>query len=175
MKSSLSYTPTLNLKVLAFIFMSLLSFSSQGQDKLSQLLNVHNEHLVPYISVNELAMPKTGAIILDARETEEYNVSHIPNAVFVGYNSFEIDNLTNLLTDKDQKIVVYCTIGIRSENIANKLKKAGYYNVFNLYGGIFEWKNNDLPVLDLNEQETEKVHTFSREWEKWLKKGKSVN
>jgi len=33
---------------------------------------------------------------------------------------------------------VYCSLGIRSEVIAKKLKKAGYTNVFNLYGGIFE-------------------------------------
>ena len=55
-----------------------------GQQSLSELLKKHNKNNIPYISVQELAMPKTDAIILDARELEEYNVSYIKNAVFVG-------------------------------------------------------------------------------------------
>jgi rSAM/selenodomain-associated transferase 1 len=47
-------------------------------------------------------------------------------------------------------------------------------NVFNLYGGIFEWKNNNLPVLDTLENNTEKVHAFNKDWSKWLKKGRKV-
>ena len=40
----------------------------------------------------------------------------------------------------------------------------------NLYGGIFEWKNNDFTVVDTNEEPTEDVHTFSKEWSQWLLK-----
>ena len=61
-----------------------------GQQSLSELLKKHNKNNIPYISVQELAMPKTDAIILDARELEEYNVSYIKNAVFVGYDEFDL-------------------------------------------------------------------------------------
>jgi len=70
--------------------------------------------------------------------------------------------------------VVYCSLGIRSETIAHKLIKKGYTNVYNLYGGIFEWKNNDFVVLDTEGSETEKVHAFNKNWGKWLTKGKKV-
>ena len=65
-------------------------------------------------------------------------------------------------------------MGIRSEQIGEKLKKAGFTNVKNLYGGIFEWKNKDYPVIDTTGNETEKVHTFSKMWSKYLHAGKPV-
>ena len=135
---------------------------------------MYNKRSVPYISVQELAMPKTDAIILDAREIKEYNVSRIQNALFVGYNEFNIETVTKTLKDKNRKIVVYCSVGIRSEDIAEKLKSIGYTNVYNLYGGIFEWKNNNYKVYDSTENETENIHAFNKEWSKWLKKGVKV-
>ena len=152
----------------------LVVFSSNAQNSLTELLSVHNSKSVPYISVQELAMPKTDAIILDAREKSEYDVSHIENAVFVGYNSFNLDEITSLLKDKSAKIVVYCSLGIRSENIAEKLQKAGYTNVYNLFGGIFEWKNNNFSVVNSIGKETDSIHAFSKPWSKWLLKGTKV-
>jgi 3-mercaptopyruvate sulfurtransferase SseA len=66
---------------------------------------------------------------------------------------------------------VYCSLGIRSETVASKLKKAGFTNVYNLYGGIFEWKHNDFPIYNSNEKETDSIHAFSKDWSKWAKKG----
>jgi rhodanese-related sulfurtransferase len=40
---------------------------------------------VPYISVQEL-QAKQGIVVLDAREQKEYDVSHIRNAINVGFN-----------------------------------------------------------------------------------------
>jgi rhodanese-related sulfurtransferase len=162
-------------RILTFI-LTLFSIIQTGfsQESLEELLNKYNAKNVPYISVEELAMPKTQAIILDAREFEEYQVSHIKNAIPVGYNNFNLQKTTSQLNNKQQTIVVYCSLGIRSETIAEKLKKAGYTNVFNLYGGIFEWKNKGLEVYDSTEVKTEKVHAFSPEWSKWLLKGDKV-
>lgn len=145
-----------------------------GQQSLSELLKKHNKKDIPYISVQELAMPKTNVIILDARELEEYNVSHINNAVFVGYDAFDLQKTIQKLPNKYQKIIVYCSLGIRSETIANQLKSAGYSNVSNLYGGIFEWKNNNFTVVNQHQKETDSVHVFSKEWSKWLTKGIKV-
>jgi len=163
----------MNKIYLYIVFFFLTGFSSIAQESLSELLNKHNSHSVPYISVQELAMPKTKALIIDAREVEEYNVSHIKNAFSVGYNSFDLKKVTDNIKDKNQLIVVYCSLGIRSENIADQLKKSGYANIYNLYGGLFEWKNVGFPVY--NEiGETNKVHGFSKEWSVWLKKGECV-
>jgi rhodanese-related sulfurtransferase len=154
-----------------FTFCSFLGFS---QESLDDLLKQYNKNTVPYISVQELAMPKTDAIILDAREESEYNVSHLKGALFVGYDNFNLEQTTQKIKDKDQAIVVYCSLGIRSETIANRLKKAGYTNVKNLYGGIFEWRNNNFDVYDSQNKKTDSIHAFSKSWGKWLIKGIKV-
>ena len=158
------------------LFMGLFSFSflGFGQQNLEDLLKAHNTNAVPYITVEELAMPKTKAIVLDARELAEYKVSHLKDAVHVGFNTFNIDTISKKLTDKNQAIVVYCSLGIRSEDIASQLKNAGYTNVQNLYGGIFEWKNKNFEVYNSEEHVTDSVHAFSKAWSKWLLIGTKV-
>ncbi len=153
------------------LFFSGISFA---QETLSQLLKNNNSKSIPYISVQELAMPKTKAILLDSRELNEFEVSHLKNAIFVGYNNFNIEQTIKQLPNKQQEIVVYCSLGIRSEDIAEQLTKAGFTNVKNLYGGIFEWKNRGFKVFDKDNKETENVHTFSEQWSKWLLKGNKV-
>ena len=162
------------MKLLPQILIFLISTVSISQESMSDLLRKYNSKSVPYISVQELAMPKTEAIILDAREIKEYETSHIKDAFHVGYDEFKIDTVSERIKNKDQDIVVYCSIGIRSEDIAEKLKKAGYTNVFNLYGGIFEWKNKKFPIYNIKGIETDKVHTFSKEWSHWLKNGTKI-
>ncbi|MFD1016462.1 rhodanese-like domain-containing protein [Winogradskyella rapida] len=152
----------------------MLSCIGYSQETLSTLLKTYNKESVPYISVQELAMPKTKAILLDAREIEEYEVSHIKGAIFVGYSTFNLEDVAQSLPNLNTNIVVYCSLGVRSETIAEQLKKRGYTNVYNLFGGIFEWKNNNFPVYNSEEKETEHIHAYSKAWSKWLIKGKKI-
>jgi rhodanese-related sulfurtransferase len=156
--------------ILSFVFCASLS----AQKDLDQLLKKYNDNGVPYISVEELAMPKTTAIILDSREFEEYETSHLENAIYIGYNDFDIKKIDQIVSNKNTAIVVYCSLGIRSEPIGEKIKEAGYTNVKNLYGGIFEWKNKEFTVVDSKNEITEKVHAFSKSWSKWLLNGEKV-
>jgi len=149
-------------------------FSIAQKETLSDVLAKFNDNSVPYMSVEELAISSTKAIILDSREPKEYETSHIKDAILVGYDNFKLKSIIKKLPNKDAKIVVYCSIGIRSETIGEKLKKAGYTNVYNLYGGIFEWKNKNFIVIDSEEKETENVHTFNEAWSKWLLKGVKI-
>ena len=149
----------------------MLFLNIQAQESLKDLLNKSNTKSIPYISVEELAIPKTKVILLDAREISEYNISHIKNAIHVGYDFFDIKKTSLLFKDKSAPIVVYCSLGIRSEDVAEQLKKAGYTNVKNLYGGIFEWKNKNKSVYSYQEKETDTIHTFSKKWSKWLNNG----
>jgi len=159
--------------VFLYIFV-LIGIQSFAQKTLDDVLRKYNISDVHYMSVQELAMPKTKAKILDARSVEEYNVSHLKNAVLAGFEHFNLKKTTQLLPDKNEMIVVYCSIGVRSAKIAQRLKDEGYTNVFNLYGGIFEWKNNGFSVIDLNGKDTEKVHVYNKHWAKWLIKGEKV-
>ncbi len=159
----------MNIKLIYLFF--LVSVFSHSQKTLDKLLKQHNDNGVPYITVEELAMPKTKAILLDAREPKEYKISHLKDAVYVGYDKFQLDSVQKLYPNKEEEIVVYCSLGIRSETVAEKLKAAGYTNVRNLYGGIFEWKNKNFTVYNSAEKETDTIHTFNKEWSKWLQKG----
>tara|TARA_R110000850_G_scaffold257092_2_gene383330 strand:- start:220 stop:672 length:453 start_codon:yes stop_codon:yes gene_type:complete len=145
-----------------------------AQDSLANLLKRYNTKHIPYITVQELAMPKTNYKILDAREPDEYLVSHLKNAVFVGYKDFKIETILNEIPNKNDTIVVYCSLGIRSETISKKIQDKGYTAVYNLYGGIFEWKNNDFPVYNKQNKKTDSIHAFSKMWGKWLNKGVKV-
>ena len=158
-----------------FLIVFLVSFSSFSQNNLKDLLKKHNTETIPYISVDSLQKITSKIIILDAREQKEFKVSHLQNALFVGYDNFNINKTTQKLpADKNTKIVVYCSLGIRSEDISEKLKKAGYTNIYNLYGGIFEWKNKSNIVVDNKNSPTNKIHAFNKEWSKWLLKGEKI-
>jgi len=163
---------------LRFVYILLLLFGVQSyaQDSLLQLLNTYNTRSIPYISVEELRMLQLNddVYILDAREFEEFKVSRLNGALYVGFSDFSSELITEKITDSDRTIVVYCSVGIRSEKIGEKLRKAGYKNIRNLYGGIFEWKNKGFPIVDSEGNETEKVHSFSKAWSKWLTNGEKV-
>ena len=151
-----------------------ISVSGFAQKKLSKLLKQQNTESIPYISVEAVQNESEDIILLDSREEKEFKTSHLKNAIYVGYDFFNLDSVQSKLKNKNSKIVVYCSLGVRSEDVAEKLKKAGYSNVYNLYGGIFEWKNHDLEVLNSNERPTDSIHTYSKAWSKWLKKGVKV-
>lgn len=80
---------------------------------------------------------ETNYIILDVREQEEYNNSHIPNALLVPYQTINKD-IINILPNKDQLILVYCRSGRRSAIASQTLVDLGYTNVKD-FGGIIDW------------------------------------
>lgn len=141
--------------------------------KFEKLLKRSLNKTVPVLRVSEV-LAIEDYLLLDTREVKEFETSHLKKAKQVGYDFFNIDTIFKNHPDKSQPILVYCSIGIRSELIGEKLIKAGYTDVHNLYGGIFEWKNQSKEVVDKKEEATEKVHTFSKEWSKWLTNGEKV-
>ena len=106
--------------------------------------------------------------VLDTREIEEYKASHLAGSYWVGYESFRLDKIDSLVRTKNKRIVVYCSVGVRSEDIGEKLLQQGYTDVRNLYGGIFEWKNQGRKVVDSSGLETQNVHAYSKFWGRLL-------
>lgn len=154
----------------------IIVFSTMGVNaqSIEQALEKHLTFDVPQLKVEKLANSLNQYTLLDAREFEEYNVSKIENALFIGYNEFDINDFLKLELPKNQKIVVYCSIGVRSEKIARQILNATHYEVYNLYGGIFDWKNKSYPVVNRNNEETESVHAYSKKWSKFLINAKAV-
>jgi len=148
---------------LNLLFLLLSISTSYAQTYISGILEKFNNNTIEYVSTEELnSMGKT--VLLDAREKEEFEVSHLKNAIWIGYESFEIVEVLESIPDKDTPLIIYCSIGVRSEDVGEELEQAGYTNVKNLYGGIFEWKNKGYPVYNTHDIQTEKVHAFSKYW-----------
>jgi rhodanese-related sulfurtransferase len=144
-----------------------------AQKSISQVLKRLNKETVPYVKVNELR-DKKNIVFFDAREPKEFKVSHIYGALFVGYDHFDPAEVIANVKRKNATIVVYCSIGVRSERIGEKVQKLGYTNVYNLYGGIFEYKNNDGKVVNDQNKITDSVHTYNKKWSVYLSKGTKI-
>jgi rhodanese-related sulfurtransferase len=163
------------MKIYFLLFVANALFGQKNQvDGFSQMVNEHLSLTIPVISVEDLYKIKSNVILLDAREIEEFNVSHIRNAIHIGYNNFDKTKLSKI--PKDKKIIVYCSIGYRSEKIGEQLLKLGYKNIFNLYGSLFAWVNKGYEVVDNKGNLSFSVHGYDAKWSKWIsnKKYKKV-
>lgn len=96
-----------------------------------------NSNMEKYdIDMNMLiTMKKEGALVLDVRSPQEYREGHIDGSIVIP--DYEIRRTANnIIKDKKQVIIVYCSNGIRSKRTMQLLQKMGYVNVYNLYKGI---------------------------------------
>lgn len=153
----------------------LLSLPACGQETFDEKLQSLYSYTVPLIQASELEEAKKSGnniYLLDIRSAEEFAVSHLEDARFVDYDHFNIQAVQEI--PKDAKVIVYCSVGYRSERVGEKLKAAGYEDVSNLYGGIFQWKNEGYPIMNQQRQPTDSVHTYNKNWSQWLERGIKV-
>ncbi|MBW6481939.1 MAG: rhodanese-like domain-containing protein [Vicingaceae bacterium] len=160
-------------KIIPILLFLITMQQTMAQDAaFKKVLDDHIAQTVPVISVDSLNQHLAEFTVLDAREIEEFEVSHIKNASYVGYNNFSIKKISKEIPT-NKPIVVYCSIGYRSEKIGEQLQKKGY-KVYNLYGGIFHWTNQGYEVVDSSKKTTKKVHGYDKNWGKWLTKSEVV-
>jgi rhodanese-related sulfurtransferase len=110
---------------------------------------------------------KAPPLLLDVREEEEYAVSHLEDST----RALTEDEALGLLEGipKDTLIVVYCSVGHRSSELARKLMDRGFTNVHNLEGSIFAWANRGLPVYR-GDRQVSVVHPFDETWGELLQR-----
>jgi sulfur-carrier protein adenylyltransferase/sulfurtransferase len=88
-----------------------------------------------------------GIVVVDVRETEEWDAGHIPGAKHVprGYLESRIEGAVG--ADRDQRVILYCASGQRSALAAHTLShELGYENVASMTGGITLWKDRGYEV-----------------------------
>ena len=156
-----------------FLLLVLSSITSCGQKTFDEKMQSLYKNTVPLIRANELEEKLENVVILDTRAPEEFDVSHIPGARMINYDKFKVKDVNDV--PKNAEVIVYCSVGYRSERVGEKLREAGYEDVKNLYGGIFDWKNQGYDVVNLNNQPTDSVHTYNNSWGKWLYQGIKIN
>jgi len=93
--------------------------------------------------IEKLENDKDG-FILDVRSSEEYEQSHIPNAILLNIREPQsfLDGLEKL--DKTLNYYVYCHSGVRSVQACQIMQRFGFNNLFNLLGGISEWTGDKI-------------------------------
>ena len=92
-----------------------------------------------------LKMNREDAVVLDVRETSEWDKGHIPGSRHITLTQLE-KRMSEIEKFKSRPLIVYCATGARSGGACKTLKKAGFEQVFSLAGGISAWGEANLPI-----------------------------
>ena len=125
---------------------------------------------LPHITTASLAgqFSSGGVVVFDVRQSQEFAVSHLPNAIYVSADISVDDFMARYGDQVGGKLVVfYCSVGVRSSTLAAQvstaLKEKGAREVADLAGGIFAWHNEARPLVDAH-GDTDFVHPFDQSW-----------
>ena len=123
------------MKKLVFLLLSVMMLTACGQDK-------ENDQGAVYVNITaeeakQIMDSEEDYIILDVRTQDEYDQGHIPGAIVISHEEI-VEKAEEVLTDKDQLILVYCRSGRRSKIAAEALAELGYTNIKE-FGGIIDW------------------------------------
>src|SRR4051794_19220896 len=103
-----------------------------------------------------------GVVLVDVRESEEWDAGHIPGAKHVPRGYLE-SRIEGAVKDRDQRVVLYCASGQRSALAADTLKQQlGYENVASMNGGITLWKDRGYDVEVPKSMTKEQRERYSR-------------
>ncbi len=90
---------------------------------------------------------EAGVITLDVRTPGEFAEGHIEGAQLIDFQSGNFENEISSL-DKNATYAVYCRSGNRSGQAVKVMHDAGFHNVYNLNGGVIDWANAGLPLVN---------------------------
>ena len=124
-----------------YIFFIVTLFSCNENKSISNLVSAND--------FNQMISNDKSAIIIDVRTPEEFNKGHLRNSLNVNWFDENFDENLKIF-NKDLPVLVYCLSGGRSSQANEKIQSLGFKNVYELDGGILEWRKNKLPEALLN-------------------------
>ncbi|MBL4853260.1 MAG: rhodanese-like domain-containing protein [Robiginitomaculum sp.] len=153
------------------------------------------DHIKIELLAQELQRAPDAFVLFDVREKAEYDVSHLPGAIWVEPGMTG----TAFLTAHGQKIagkmvVFYCSVGVRSSGLLDRVQNARVQNelyrqeameAYNLTGGLFAWHNQGrglvrglvpglipglVPGLVNGHSPTDLIHPYNQQWGKLIKR-----
>ena len=88
------------------------------------------------LELNEYIANNSNIVLIDVRETWEYNVAYIKDSIHI-----PISEIQNRMHDfnEDETIVFICHHGVRSRMVGNSFQQNDYENIIKLRGGIDSW------------------------------------
>ena len=89
---------------------------------------------ISYKELNEFMKEKKGFLI-DVRSNQEYEEGHLNGAINISVYNIEKE-IRNVVKNKSDIIILYCSSGTRSKEVKSILENMGYTEVYNLKDGI---------------------------------------
>lgn len=125
----------LNFMLVIFLSIFSLNACSKGQNGNSKL------------SAKEFSQKITetpSAVIVDVRTPAEFSKGHLKNAKNINWND---DNFQKQISEveKSKPVFVYCLSGGRSSSAASKMRSLGFKEVYEMDGGMMQWRSASLP------------------------------
>jgi rhodanese-related sulfurtransferase len=153
--------------LLSLAWISLLPVRAETLDSIKQTIRKRFP-LVPQLSTAELAAwladtNRPPPLLVDVREPKEFAVSHLRGA----RNLTTVASVESAAPSPLQPVVLYCSVGYRSSALAQKLQRAGFTNVVNLEGSLFQWANEGR-TLHNGTNVVRDIHGYSRKWGEML-------
>jgi len=118
----------------------------------NEIVSIGNELADPKKTVGTYVQPEdwndliaeNDVLILDTRNTYEYSIGTFKDSIQPSTTNFRefpqwVEELENSQIDKNKKIAMFCTGGIRCEKASSLMKAKGFNNIFHLQGGILNY------------------------------------
>lgn len=136
-----------------YLFILLFSFAACNSNNTAEKLDP--------LSFKQSLEQSNNALVLDVRTGEEFEMEHIKGATNLNIYDDHFESSLEAL-DKNSPIFVYCKSGNRSNDAKNILQKAGFKEVYELEGGLQNWKANNLSVESKNIKPQAPVYSLER-------------
>lgn len=128
------------MKKILLSLLTAISFGTTGCSAQSDSIDT----LAPQAFIKQ-AKADTTSIILDVRTPGKYKEEHLAGAQQLDFLNTSVFDAGIKLLDKSHTYYVYCRSGKRSHNACIKMKKQGF-KVFDMEGGILNWKKLGMPT-----------------------------
>ncbi len=151
-------------------------FSSPGElpefKPFVQGLDLNKVRITPIepFDLKSLIDTRNRLFIIDTREHNEFDVSHIKGAKRVGYNNFSVEKVWML--DRNTTIILCSVDDSRAKHVGAYMKMMGFVDVRVISGNIIGWVNAGYSLVDKDGHATTSIMFVNKEDAKKLKKGK---
>lgn len=133
---------TLVLSGILVIGVALLSGCAERITAIQAIKDISVKEVYDLIAKNK---DNQSFIIIDVRTPEEFANEHIENALNLDYYSEKFRDELNKL-DKEKTYLIYCRSGNRSGKALSIMKELAFREVYNMLGGIIQWKAEGYPL-----------------------------
>ena len=175
MTQLLRFHTQLFLLLIACCF-SAVSASAGGAEELAEFHRTIKDKFdsVKHIDANALSQIRDNTILFDVREADEFEVSHLEDAIRVTPDISDKEFMQQFAPMiKGKAVVFYCSVGYRSSQLAASvqeyLQASGNHKILNLQGGIFNWHNNRRKLVNKNGF-SDDIHPYDQYWGRLLER-----